>query len=626
MPRNGLIEEKCKIRKRGCSSSSASSSSMLQNYRFKRVVLINKRGGSTTPVPRWRMSSRSPASILKMPESPNQKNGGGGIGKGKPVPVSARKLAASLWEMNQMNSPRLKENYEEKRVKKERRNRDRVTRSVQSGYLPQHLSDPSHSPVSERLERSGIGSYLERASNLSQKIRHGHKIGGFDSVSNASYMEVETRSRRPTPTASTIGAKAHLKDLKNILTTSNELLKIVSRMWGIEEHYSSGKSLVSALRTELESASEHVDKIIHEQQSGHKETNYLVKNFAEEKAAWKKKMHEKVESAIKSFSSDLEMEKKLRKRTESLNKTLGRELAETKGALTNVVKELQSEKRARDVMEQVCEELARGVGEDRALVEKLKKESEKVREEVEKEREMLQLADVLREERVQMKLLEAKYQFEEKNAAVEKLRSELEAFLRTKESKQNKGGSHSHDGRVEVGGYLINTVAAYQNQEIGKGKGDIEDKEGCNDIEPEDASTESDLHSIELNMDNSHRNYMWNYATGTTQEDQKRHSVDKESKGRKSTSGKMARGKVSLERCMSDGIEWDFSTENYSNWGYGYDQGAYSKTEKKVHGEDVEIESQRHKSIKDLRDYIMSNSRLASSHGFASPKKQWVES
>ncbi|PIA40643.1 hypothetical protein AQUCO_02400010v1 [Aquilegia coerulea] len=610
MPRNDLIEEKCKIRKRGCSSSSASSSSMLQNYRFKRVVLINKRGGSSTPVPRWRMSSRSPASILKMPESPNQKsgNGGGGIGKGKQVPVSARKLAASLWEMNQMNSPGIKENYEEKRVKKETRNRERVARSVQSGYLPQHLSDPSHSPVSE-------------------KIRHGgHKMGGFDSVSNTSYMEIETRSRRPTPTASTIGAKTHLKDLKNTLTTSNELLKIVSRMWGIEEHYSSGKSLVSALRTELERASEHVDQIIHEQHSDHKEINYLVKNFTEEKAAWKKKMHEKVESAIKSISSDLEMEKKLRKRTESLNKTLGRELAETKGTLANVVKELQSEKRARDVMEQVCEELASSVGEDRALVEKLKKESEKVREEVEKEREMLQLADVLREERVQMKLLEAKYQFEEKNAAVEKLRSELEAFLRTKESKQNNGGSHSDDGRVEVGSHLMNSVASYQNHEIGRGKGEIEDREGCKDIEPEDASTESDLHSIELNVDNNNRNYMWNYTTGTAQEDQKRRSVDKETKGRKSTSEKIARGRASLERCTSDGIEWDFSAENHSNWGYGYDQGAYSKNEKKVHGEDVEIESQRHKSIKDLRDYIMSNSRLASAHGFASPKKQWVES
>ncbi|KAE8779328.1 hypothetical protein D1007_47662 [Hordeum vulgare] len=45
---------------------------------------------------------------------------------------------------------------------------------------------------------------------------------------------------------------------------------------------------------------------------------------------------------------------------------------------------------------------------------------------------MLRLADELREERVQMKLLEARLQFEEKNAVVEQLRGELEAFLETK--------------------------------------------------------------------------------------------------------------------------------------------------------------------------------------------------
>ncbi|KAJ4954435.1 hypothetical protein NE237_011218 [Protea cynaroides] len=78
-----------------------------------------------------------------------------------------------------------------------------------------------------------------------------------------------------------------------------------------------------------------------------------------------------------------------------------------------------------NLMEEVCEALARNIGEDKAEVEELKRESAKVREEVEKEREMLQLADVLCEERVQMKLSEAKFQFEEKNAAVDKLRNEL---------------------------------------------------------------------------------------------------------------------------------------------------------------------------------------------------------
>lgn len=570
------------------------------------------RGGSTTPVPKW-------GSSLRLPESPYQESGGGGSRKGKQVPVSARKLAATLWEMNQMDSARIKhDDLEEKRV-----HRDRGSLRSAS-YLPHHLSDPSHSPLSERLERSGNGSHYTRVSSMSQKIRHtSHKVG----ASNASFMEMEMPSRGQTPKSSTLGFETVLRDLSNGLTTSKELLTVLGRMWGIEEHYTSGKSIVSALRAEIKSARDKVDHLVQEQHSNHKEIYYLMKHFAEEeKAGWKKKMKERVESAVKSVSNDLEMERKLRRRTESLTKTLARELAETKATLSHVVKELENEKRARELMEKVGGELAKDIGEDRALAEQLKKESVKVREEVEKEREMLQIADVLREERVHMKLLEAKHQFEEKNAAVNKLSNELEMFLGTKESRDFQRSCPNCSGIVAAADDVIDMVSAYQNQEIGKGKGGIEDEEGYKDLLVDDASTESDLHSIELEMDNKDRNHIWNYAARTALEDQKRLSADKDSKGRRSTSGKLTKGRVSLESCTSDGIEWDFSTKNGRNWGDGYDRESYSKSEKQAHAKDYEIERQRHKSIKDLRDYIVSNARLASAHGFTSPTKQWGES
>lgn len=143
-----------KIRKRGCSSSASSSSSVIQNYRFKRAILVGKRGGSTTPVPTWRlMSSRSPASAMRnmdSPKYPPSQGGAGGGAKAKQAPpVSARKLAATLWEMNEMPSPRVKEGSDERRLRKELRAREKMSRSMHSGSLPPHLSDPSHSPVSE---------------------------------------------------------------------------------------------------------------------------------------------------------------------------------------------------------------------------------------------------------------------------------------------------------------------------------------------------------------------------------------------------------------------------------------------------------------------------------------------
>lgn len=148
----GLLVGPCKVRKRGCSSSS-SSSTILHNSRFKRAILVGKRGCSTTtPAPTWKMSSRSPVStMVRALESPKYPPLAGG-GHAKQGPISARKLAATLWEMNEVPSPRVREEggEEEKTVfKKERVRRDRhADGSVRSGSLPPHLSDPSHSPVS----------------------------------------------------------------------------------------------------------------------------------------------------------------------------------------------------------------------------------------------------------------------------------------------------------------------------------------------------------------------------------------------------------------------------------------------------------------------------------------------
>lgn len=151
-----------KVRKRGSSPAASSSSSIVQHYRFKRAILIGKRGGSTTPMPTWRlMSSRSPSLAQRTMESPQFSPSRSGKGKLQ-EPVSARKLAATLWEMNEMPSPRVREGLEGRRLKKEGRGRERIASSVRSGSLPPHLSDPSHSPVSEVIRNSVWMPYLAK--------------------------------------------------------------------------------------------------------------------------------------------------------------------------------------------------------------------------------------------------------------------------------------------------------------------------------------------------------------------------------------------------------------------------------------------------------------------------------
>ncbi|EXB54616.1 hypothetical protein L484_019188 [Morus notabilis] len=628
MPRQNLSADLIpgKIRKRGCSSSASSSSSVIQNYRFKRAILVGKRGGSTTPVPTWRlMSSRSPASARRNFESPKYAPSmiGGAAAKASAAvakqapPVSARKLAATLWEMNEIPSPRIKEGSDERRLRKELRAREKMmtSRSMHSGSLPPHLSDPSHSPVSERMDRSGTGSRQRRTPSVSHRLRLTERhIGGLDSLSNASLMEVETRSRAQTPSASTVGVKTRLKDVSNALTTSKQLLKIINRIWGHEDRPSSSMSLISALHTELERARLQVNQLIQEQRSDQNEINYLMKCFAEEKAAWKNKEQEVVEAAIESVVGELEVERKLRRRFESLNKKLGKELAETKSSLLKAVKELETEKRAREIMEQVCDELARDIDEDKVEAEGLKRDSFKICEEVEKEREMMKLADMLREERVQMKLSDAKHQLEEKNAAVDILRNQLEAFLGTKKPKE-KGRVSNYQNEEEIDAYLGGTRFGLHQKEQKDDVGEVVDGVEC-----EEDLAESDLHSIELNMDNNNKSYNWPQASGVAH-DLRRALIDQEE--RKSISGKASRKSTSLQRSISDGVELRMQSEKLQSPIDGLDWDRFSELERQLQGKGYGDEMQGYKSSKGLRDQILSSSRLGSAKGFASPTRQW---
>ncbi|KAL6141687.1 hypothetical protein ACLB2K_059975 [Fragaria x ananassa] len=623
-----------KIRKRGCSSSASSSSSIIQNYRFKRAILVGKRGGSSTPVPTWKlMSSRSPASALRGGmESPkyaaSQK---GGVSKGKQSPrppVSARKLAATLWEMNDVPSPRAKEEVDERRMRKDirAREKERVARSLRSGSLPPHLSDPSHSPVLERMDRSGTGSFHRRTSSISQRLRLTDQHSGIlDSHGHGSLMEVETRSRAQTPTrsraqtpiVSTVGIKPRLKDVSNALTTSKELLKIIHRIWGNEDQTSSSMALISALHTELERARLLVNQHIHEQRSEQNDMAYLMKCFAEEKEAWKSKEHKVVEAAIESVAGELEVERKLRRRLESLNKKLGKELAETKASLVKAVKDLESEKRTREIMEQVCDELARDVNEDKVEAEELKWESAKFREEAEKEREMMQFSDVLREGRAQEKLSEAKYQIEEKNAAVDMLRSQLEAFMGSKRTKE-KGRGSAHMIDEDIAAYLGRTrLGSHQDEEKDE-DGEVEDGVEC-----EEDSAESDLHSIELSMGNNNKSYNWNHASGAARDLRWAPHNHEEVKGRKSMSGKPPRKSTSLQRSISDGLEWGMQTERLQNSGDGVDRDSFPDLERQMQATSYGEEMQGYKSSKGLRDQMLFGSRFGSSRVHASPTRHW---
>ncbi|KAI3889040.1 hypothetical protein MKX03_012473 [Papaver bracteatum] len=649
-------EAQCKIRKRGCSSSassSASSSLLLHNYRFnKRPICTtllgerpknntNSNSRSTTPVPNWKImmnNSRSSQSPKHLPPPPG--NGGSSrLGKVQqqqhPPLVSARKLAATLWEMNEMPSaasPKILELEHKELTSRRKKGRGRASERIPNSGLS-HLSDPSHSPVSDRMAHS------RRASTTSRRLRRpdhhhcndGGGGGDYDSISSASYMEIEMRSRgRTPPGSSAVGVKTRLKDLRNGLTTSKELLKILNRIWGLEEQHSSGVSLISALHTEIERSRLLVDQMIREKRSDRHEIDDLVKRLADEKALWKTKEHERMRAAFDSVAGELGVERKHRRRTEILIKKLGSELSETKAALLKTMHELESEKRKRQMMEQVCDELAIATGEGKIEAEEIKRESAKVREEAKKEKEMLQLADLLREERLQTKLSEAQHQYEEKNADVDQLGNELGVFLSNKMTKENRGASVIlPSNKEEMEAYLNRRLLASDRNQLDSedDEGELEDGEEYEEevqhtTEDDEDSADSDLHSIELNVDKNRRGNGWrSYTNGLAASDNQRRALAEEEikGGRNSLSERIQKGRVSLERRSSGGTDLEYGREDSSKWGGGFGQskqnlGSEDHEDSKVHG---------YRSAKGLRDHVLSDSRMQSNGGFASPTRRW---
>ncbi|MCL7034103.1 hypothetical protein MKW94_019925 [Papaver nudicaule] len=653
-------EGHCKIRKRGCGSSSASSSAssslLLHNYRFnKRPICLlappknnnnnNSSSRSTTPVPNWKImiknnnNSNSRSSPKYPPPPPGAGNGSSRLGKGKQQhshtpQVSARKLGATLWEMNEMPSsasPRIVELEQTsssssgtRRIRRRRRGRGRASERIPDSILS-HLSDPSHSPVSDRMDRSGAG---KRTSTTSRRLRDHHRCnddrgggGGYDSMSNASFMEIEMHSRGRTPSvSSTVGGKSRLKDLSNGLTTSKELLKILHRIWGLQEQHSCGVSLISALHTELERSRLLVDQMIHEKRSDRHEIEHLVKRIADEKVLWKIQEQERMRAALDSVAADLAVERKHKRRSEIFIKKLGSELSETKEALLKALQELESEKRKRQMMEQVCDELAQ-VGEDKAEAEKIKRESAKVREEVEKEKEMLQLADRLREERLQMKpsSSKAQYQYEEKNAAEDQLSNELGVFLSNKMAKESRGPSVIlPSNKEEIEAYLSKRLLASDRNQIDSEDDEAESADG-EEFEEEaqltEDSADSDLHSIELNVDKTRRNHVWSYTNGLSAYDNPRRVLAEEEikSGRNSLSERIQRGRGSLEGRNSGGTNLECGREDSSKWGAGFGQ-----SKQNLASEDYENKVHMHRSAKGHRDHVLSDSRMQPNSGFGS--------
>eukprot|EP00250_Pteridium_aquilinum_P011728 c20266_g1_i1 orf=344-3205(+) len=288
-----------------------------------------------------------------------------------------------------------------------------------------------------------------------------------------------------------------------IITSPRDYLKALNRSRELEGQRMESSPYVSTLSEELKRALTRVQELERSQISARKEVDGLLKRFADERTLLKAREQEKIQAAVFSIEEELDKERKVRRKLELENRKLSRSLAEASKGVVKAEKELDKERKARQLMEDVCDELAREIGEDKAEVEELKREHAKAREEMEEERRTLQMTEAWREERVQMKLSEAKLELEERCMALDKLKMKLEMYLN---SRQAQGGQAFYEHKGED----LRSAAEKLKKETSWSMLLLENSSSHHAPQShDDALSSDDIHSLRLSRDNVRSQSEW---------------------------------------------------------------------------------------------------------------------
>ncbi|CAL1354228.1 unnamed protein product [Linum trigynum] len=415
--------------------------------RLKRVApSVGRRSRPETPLLKW-----------KVEESGERKNGGRAKGVGEDIAV-----AADEGEEKQGNGKE-----EGRRRRSKRSSGSSVSaRKLATGLW--RLQTPETAVggggVGERRRRDGLG-FQPRAAHAGVSLApHGtEKVYGSElkdplhSATAVSAMKNRFLCKlEPSFQFSNSAMEGKTKWDPVCFETPDEVRQIYSHMNRLDQQVSA-VSVVSALESELEQARVRIHELETERRSSKKKLEHFLKKVSEERATWRSREHEKIRAFIDDIKSDLSRERKNRQRLEILNSKLVNELADVKVSGKRLMQDYEKERKGRELIEEVCDELAKEIGDDKAEIEAIKRESMKLREEVDDERKMLQIAEVWREERVQMKLVDAKVALEEKYSQMNKLVSDLESFLRS------RGAAISEVRQVES---LMQAAAATNIEEV----------------------------------------------------------------------------------------------------------------------------------------------------------------
>ncbi|KAL0428790.1 UNVERIFIED_CONTAM: hypothetical protein Sradi_0505000 [Sesamum radiatum] len=391
--------------------------------KLKRGILVGKREGNSTPSPTWKFGLIQPDGTLIQDFNFSYASN----------TLSARKLGANLWEMEPQlnltapkmnnNGPNLGHHKQDKTLK-----------------VPTELNEAPAERPSEQVKfvspTSGINLRKQvEPSQTQHNLRVKNVVEAQQPLSPASYcgsMEMPPYRPGTSPYGSFV-SKGKFGESSHSLKTSTELLKVLNRIWSLEEKHALDMSLVKTLKKELDESQKRIQELLQAKKRDQNEIDNLLKQITEYKVA-RKKERDRVKDAIKLVEDKLEDELKLRRNSEKLRHKLAKELLEIKSSFSNALRDLERERKARTLLEDLCDEFAKGIRDYEQEVRFMKHKFSKCQIGQEgNDRLILHISEAWLDVRKQMKLADAR-DVPEKQSALDKLCSEVESFLQAKQS------------------------------------------------------------------------------------------------------------------------------------------------------------------------------------------------
>ncbi|KAK3132978.1 hypothetical protein QOZ80_6AG0530330 [Eleusine coracana subsp. coracana] len=436
------------------------------------VARARRKAGRATPSPSWKLEASPPRA-----EAEEAAAGADAGRRGGAPAASARQLGATLWEIQDVIRV----------AGAGRRIRRRGRRSPNGDEAVADADRPRNS--------GGHGAH-HAASSMEHDKLHEERCHSRQPLSPASYTSSVGAStiNLVSPTRS-LDFNARSRQAGYDLKTSTELLKVLNRIWSLEEQHAADVSAMKGLKRELQHAQACIQELMQERQRYHHDIDSLARQVTEDKMARRNKEQEKMKASLRSLQEELEDEKHLRKHSETLHRKLGKELSEMKSAFVKAVKDLEREKKVTCLLEDLCDEFAKGIKNYEEEVRVLRQK--RVKEYGHKfDKSIVHFSEAWLDERMQMQNADVRNDSAGRIPITERLSSEIQSFLHHAKTSGNSKNDNLHVVNEKRDASLCRqSLESVPLNGATSAPRLAEDDDG--------SSVASDLHCFELNMRSS---------------------------------------------------------------------------------------------------------------------------